>query len=386
MADALNFPENFLWGSATSAYQVEGGLDNCDWSKEFPAGKACDHYHKYSEDFDLLEELNLNAYRFSLAWSRIEPEPGEFDQQEIEHYRKVLQDLKSRDITTMVTLHHFTTPLWLSEKGGWANSKVASYFPRYAKKMVEEYQDLVDYWATINEPFVYLGESYLAGEWPPQRRNPYLALKVIYNQLKSHKKAYQEMHEADSEAKVGIVTNNQYSEGNRNFLDEFCAKTMNYFINDWFLNRVDSEMDFIGLNYYFHNKVKFPYRVDNENEKTTDMGWEIYPEGIYHVLKGLQKYNKPVFITENGLADAEDQYRKEFIKNHLRWVHKGIEEGVDVRGYLHWSLMDNFEWADGYNPRFGLLEVDYDSLERKIRDSARYYAQIAKSNSLTMER
>ena len=381
----INFPENFLWGTATSAYQVEGGLDNCDWSKKFPAGKACDHYHKYKQDFDLLEELNLNAYRFSLAWSRIEPEPGEFDQQEIEHYRRVLKDLKSRDVTTMASLHHITTPLWLAEQGNWANAEVTSHFPRFAQKVFEEYQNLVDYWITINEPIVYAFFGYLVGEWVPQKKNLISMLKVIRNQVISHKKIYNVFHEKNSDVKVGITKNNSYAEPLPGcFLNKVSTSIKKHLWNDWFLKRVNSRLDFIGLNYYKHEKIKFPLQIESGENETSDLGWEIYPQGIYHVLKDLKKYDKPVFITENGLADAEDQYRKEFIKNHLRWVHKAIEEGVDVRGYLHWSLMDNFEWADGYEPRFGLVEVDYDTLERKIRDSARYYAQIAKTNKLQL--
>ncbi len=381
MSKVLNFPENFLWGAATSSYQVEGGLDNCDWAQEFPAGKACDHYHKFKEDFDLLEELNLDAYRFSIAWSRVEPEPGEFDQEEIEHYRKVLEDLKSRNIKTIATLHHFTTPVWMTKKGGWVNSEIAERFVRYSDKMFEEYKDLVDYWVTINEPLVYVGESYLVGEWPPRRRNPFLALKVIWNQVKAHRETYEVIKEKDPNSEAGIVTNNAYFEADH-WWDKPMTNLMRYFNNDWFLNRVKDQTDFIGLNYYFHNKVKFPFRIDSDNKTTTDLGWEIYPEGIYHVLKDLKKYDKPIFITENGLADAEDELRKGFIKDHLRWVYKAMEEGVDVEGYFHWSLMDNFEWADGYEPRFGLVEVNYDTLERKIRPSARYYAQIAKSNKL----
>jgi len=387
MSKTLKFPKKFLWGSATAAYQVEGGIENCDWAQEFPAGRACDHYNKYKEDFDLLEELNQDIYRLSLEWSRIEPEPGKFNQEEIEHYRKVLEDLKSRDITTMVSLHHITSPLWLAEEGNWTNSKVPFYFSRFAQRVFQELDDLVDYWITINEPLVYASLGYLTGEWVPQKKSVLSMLKVIRNELTAHKKIYDNFHKENSEVKVGIAKHNSYTEPYPSWLkllNKISVAVKKYFWNRWFLNRIDNHMDFIGLNYYFHEKVKFPFRVDNENEKTTDMGWEIYPEGIYHVLKELKKYDKPVFITENGLADAEDQHRKEFIKNHLRWVHKAIEEGVDVRGYLHWSLMDNFEWADGYDPRFGLVEIDYDSLERKVRDSARYYAQIAKNNQLEL--
>lgn len=378
----LKFPENFLWGSATSAYQVEGEIDNCDWARKFPAGKACDHYHKFEEDFDLLEELNQNAYRFSIEWSRVEPEPGEFDREEIEHYRKVLRDLKARGITTMVTLHHFTNPRWVAEKGSWTNSKIAFYFNRFAQEVFEEYQDLVDYWITINEPVLYSRHAYFLGEWPPRKRNIFLALKVIRNELRAHKKVYQGFHRKNSGVEVGIAKNNVYFEPAQNWLDGLEAEAKKYLWNEWFLNRIDDQLDFIGLNYYHHNKVEFPYRGENENEVTSDLGWEICPEGIYHVLKELNKYGKPILITENGVADSEDRLRKDFIKNHLRRTHEAIEEGVDVQGYFYWSLMDNFEWADGYEPRFGLIKIDYDTLERKIRPSALYYAQIAETNKL----
>ncbi|MEF8846954.1 MAG: glycoside hydrolase family 1 protein [Candidatus Paceibacterota bacterium] len=383
----IKFPKNFLWGSATSAYQVEGGIDNCDWSEEFPAGKACDHYNKFREDFELLEALNQDIHRFSIEWSRIEPEPGEFDQKEIEHYRKVLKDLKSRDVKTMVSLHHITTPLWLDEQGNWTNTEVINYFPRFAQRVFGEYNDLVDYWITINEPIVYAFFGYLVGEWMPQKESLTSMLKVVRNQLVSHRRIYDAFHKKDSGVKVGITKNNSYAEPLPGcFLNRVSTSVKKYLWNEWFLNRVNPQLDFIGLNYYRHEKIKFPLQIESGDNETSDMGWEIYPEGIYHVLKDLKKYDKPIFITENGVADAEDQYRKEFIKNHLRWVHKAFEEGVDVRGYLYWSLMDNFEWADGYGPRFGLVEVDYDTLERKIRDSARYYAQIARNNSLTIEK
>ena len=386
MAKELKFPAGFLWGSATSAYQVEGGIENCDWSKKFPAGPACDHYHRYEEDFDLIKKLNQNAYRFSIEWSRIEPKEGKFDQREIEHYQEFLRALKERQIKSLVSLHHFTTPLWLAKIGGWANKKVVFYFSHFAEKVFKEYRDLVDFWITINEPLVFASLSYLKARWPPQKNNPILFLKVLKNQISAHKEIYEIFHGLEKKVKVGLAKNNQYFEpySSNSFLDRFSAVLFNYFGNDFFLNQVKDHLDFIGLNYYFHNKIKFPFQKKNENRVVSDLGWEIYPQGIYYLLKDLKKYNLPIYITENGLADSQDRLRKDFIKDHLFWIHRALKEGVDVRGYFHWSLMDNFEWDLGFSPRFGLIEINYNTLKRKPRPSAFYYAKICQENALTV--
>ncbi|MCK4781601.1 glycoside hydrolase family 1 protein [Candidatus Parcubacteria bacterium] len=388
----LKFPNGFLWGSATSSHQVEGNNIHNDWWEaeqtgklKYKSGKTCEHYNRYEQDFDLIKKLNQNAHRFSIEWSRIEPKEGEFNQKEIEHYRKVLLALKKRDIKIMLTLHHFATPLWLAKKGGWANPKVIFYFSRFAEKVFKEYQDLVDFWVTINEPFlVYAIYSYLLGIFPPQKRNPILFLKVAKNQIAVHKKIYNVFHKLNSDVKVGIAKHNSCVEPyfSKFPLDKLSAKLARYFGNEYFLNRIKNHQDFIGLNYYFHNKILFPFFTKNENKIVSNLNWEIYPKGIYYVLKELKKYKKPIYITENGLADSKDRLREDFIKDHLFWLHKAIEQGVDVRGYFHWSLMDNFEWAEGFSPRFGLIEVDYKSMKRTIRPSALEYAKICKENQL----
>ena len=387
MLKLLEFPRDFLWGSATSAYQVEGGIENCDWVKLYPAGLACDHYNRYEEDFDLLKKLNQNAYRFSIEWSRIEPEEGEFDEKELEHYRKVLLSLKSREIKIMVSLHHFTTPLWLAKKGGWANQKVVLYFSRFAERIFNQYQDLVDFWITINEPLNYASIGYLEGRWPPKKKNPILFLKVIRNQIASHKKIYNIFHKRKTDVRVGNTESYCFFEpaSSKSFLDKLSVRISHYFWNEYFLNKIKKQLDFIGLNYYFHHKIKFPFLKRNENKIVSDIGWEIYPEGIYWILKWLGKYNLPIYITENGLADTKDKLRKNFTKDHLIWTHKAIEEGVDCRGYFHWSLIDNFEWEKGFGPRFGLVEIDYKTLERKIRPSANFYAEICRNNRLIID-
>ena len=384
MEKSVKFPKDFLWGVATSAYQVEGGIENADWSKFYPAGKACDHYHLYEKDFDLLEKLNLNVYRFSVEWSRIEPKEGEFDEREVEHYRRMLLSLQRRGIKAMVTLHHFTNPLWMIEKGGWENKKSIFYFSRFSKKVIQELGDLVDFWITINEPLIYAKASYAKGRWPPQKKNLLLFLKVVKNQIRAHKKVYYDFHRIRKKVRVGLAKNNSFFEpfNSKSLLDRLSSRFAAYFWNNFFLNRIRNQIDFIGLNYYFHNKIKFPFHIENENKVISDLGWEIFPEGIYYVLKDLEKYKKPIFVTENGIADAKDVFRKDFIKEHLCQIHRAIKKGVDVKGYLHWSLMDNLEWDSGFAPRFGLVKINYETLEREIRKSAFYYAEICKNNSL----
>ncbi|MBU1045771.1 glycoside hydrolase family 1 protein [Patescibacteria group bacterium] len=388
----LKFPDNFLWGSATSAYQVEGGNKLSDWEinppkrGHGPAGLACDHYNRFEPDFDLLKKLNQNAHRFSIEWAKIEPRQGEFDKIEIEHYRRVLSALKQRGIKTMVTLHHFTLPQWLAEIGGFANNKSIEYFTRYAAKLFGEYQDLIDFWATINEPMVFAGQGYLAKRWLPQKRNIFLYIRVVNNLIRAHQSVYRLFKTfGRDKVLVGIVKHNTYFEPSKNLLDRFIVGLPDWWQNRYFLNKIKNHCDFIGLNYYFHFKIKFPGLIRNENKKVSDMGWELYPEGIYYLLKELKRYNKPVYITENGLADAGDKNREWYIREVLRNVHWATQEGIDVRGYFYWSLMDNFEWADGFGPRFGLIEIDYSTLERKPRPSAYFYSEICKNNQLFVE-
>lgn len=391
MSKTLKFPKDFLWGSSVSSYQVEGGNDNCDWSEKFPAGRACDYYNRYEKYFDLAKELNHNVHRFSLEWSRIEPREGKFDRKEIEHYKKVLLALKKRKIKSMVALWHYTLPLWLSKKGGWHNSKAPQYFENYVKFAVEELDDLVDFWVTLNEPMIYLSLAYKKDRFPPHKKKSILAPLVFLNFATAHKKAYKVIHNFNNKAKVGTAQNysfnNAYNE--KSFLNRMAVKVFDFFSNHIFLNFISRQLDFIGANYYFHNRIKisplsFPFaETDNENKEMSDTGWEIYPEGIYYLLKDLKKYDLPIYITENGIADATDKKRMKFIKEHLKYIHKAINEGADVGGYLYWSLFDNFEWDSGFAKRFGLIEINYkNDLETTIRPSAKQFAEICKSSFL----
>jgi len=411
----LKFPKGFYWGSATSAHQVEGNNVN-DWSEwekknaerlakeakekwqpwqqeKFPemfnpenyiSGRACDHYHLYEQDFDIAKKLGHNAHRFSIEWSRIEPEQGKFNEKEIEHYRKVIITLKGLEIEPFVTIWHWPIPIWLRDKGGWENKKITDYFERYAEKISNALGENVKFWITLNEPEIYASNSYFAGVWPPQKKNLFAYLRVLNNLIKAHRKAYGVIKKANSNSKIGIAKNNIYFEAYQNRLvNRVLKKFIDWWWNFYFLNRIRNHQDFIGLNHYFHNRINYGFNK-NENKKISDIGWELYPEAIYYVLKDLKRFNKPIYITENGLADGGDKKRSWFILESLKNIGKAINEGVNVRGYLHWSLMDNFEWDKGFWPRFGLVEVNYKTLERKIRPSALQYAKICKTNELIL--
>lgn len=420
----LEFPEGFLWGAAVSAYQVEGGNTN-DWSewekknadrlaeeaktkwqdwqkKKFPemfdpknyiCGRACDFYNRYESDLDIAKSLGLNAFRISIEWSRIEPEEGKFDEKEIEHYRKVIKAIRERGMEPFVTLWHYTNPLWIQDIGGWENKKTIRYFTRYVEKAAESLGRNVDYWITLNEPQTYSGLSFASGIRPPCARSLYRANKVYRNLMKAHRKAYFLIHKKNGKnSKVGICHLMSYhTSASSSLLNKLFVKIFSFVRNHRFLQGIKRYQDFIGLNYYFHDRVKmklggkfFIADSENVNHRISDLGWEIYPEGIYHILRELRKYSVPIYITENGVADAEDEKREKFIRNHLIHVHRAISEGVDTRGYFFWSLMDNLEWEIGFWPRFGLVEVDYKTMERRIRPSAWEYAKICQENKLVL--
>ncbi len=386
------FPDNFLWGTATSSHQVEGNNENSwtEWEKQGHikdgsiSGRACNSYEFYKKDIRLCKELNNSAYRFSIEWSRIEPKEDEFDRNELRHYQDVVIECKKNNIEPFVTIYHWTLPIWFAKKGGWLNKDAPVYFRRYTSKLAEALGRDVKFWCTINEPMIYSFNSYLKGKWPPQSKNYFKFRKAVKNLIKAHKLSYIVLHERNNRCRVGIAKNNQFFEPYlNNFINKKAVKIIDKFWNYKFLNKIKEELDYIGLNYYFHNRIYislFSYMPMNKDESVSDMGWEIYPRGIYEALKGLRKYGLPIYILENGLADAEDSKRANFIKEHLRYVDRAIKEDVNVRGYFHWSLLDNFEWSEGYEPKFGLYEVDFKTFERKARKSAKVYAEIAKNN------
>lgn len=416
-----------MWGASTSAHQVEGGQHN-DWSEweklnadrlagsaertyahwlegwdrikpqatdpaNYLSGLACDHYHRYEADFDIMHQLGMNAYRFSIEWSRVEPAEGRFDEAQIEHYRRVVAALRQQGIEPFVTLWHWTFPVWLSDEGGWLSPRSTRLFARYAVKMVQALRLDVKFWMTINEPEEYSASAYLWGHWPG-RKGFWRYLAVNRRLVQAHRSAYHAIKRVNPDARVGVAKNNNYFEPfPRKLINGLLKASADWWKNDYFFNRTRGCHDFIGLNYYYHDRLDFEwsdvgqilagsFRGKNENRAVSDLGSELYPQGIYHALTDLKKYGKPIYITENGLADAADRQRAWFIAETLKNVHQAIADGADVRGYLHWSLLDNFEWDKGFWPRFGLVEVDHRTLERRVRPSACEYSRIIQRNEV----
>jgi len=384
MSDNSGFPKGFLWGAATASYQVEGGIENVDWAQGARDGKlplcgiATDHYHKYEADFDIAQSLGHNAHRFSIEWARIEPEEGKFDEKEIEHYRSVIRALKARELEPFVTLWHFTLPLWFSNQGGFQNPKAPDQFARYCEHVIQKLGNEATFWMTMNEPLIYANEAYLKGSWPPFEKSLFVMLTVVKNLIESHNKTYEVLKRVNSKIQIGIAKNNfDFAYPKWNLIGAIVQLFRKKVWNHYFLKRISAHQDFIGLNFYFHKHFGYHFY-----EEKSDMGWAIYPPAIYYVLRELKKYNKPVYVTENGIADERDSKRANYILEHLKFVKKAIDSGVDVRGYFHWSLLDNFEWSFGFTKRFGLVEINYETLERKIRPSALIYKKIIESNVL----
>jgi len=402
----LNFPTGFFWGASTSAHQVEGNLCNnwTEWERSakrkqflhdqghidkhgyenFLSDVACDHYTRYKEDFALAKELGHMAHRFSIEWSRIEPEEGVFNEFELEHYKDVIKTLRQHGMEPFVTLYHWPIPLWLDKQGGWKHKKSVGYFNRYVEKVVSYLKDDVTFWITLNEPTIISALSHQQGIWPPEEKNILSYLRVKRRLIVAHKVAYQTIKTINHKSQVGIAHNMQFIEpANHKPLNLILSKLANWWSNTFFLNQIKPHQDFIGVNHYFHHRINGSlFTPDNENKKTSDLGWELYPEAMYHVLMIAKRYNKPIYITENGLADRTDEKRPWFLVESLKQVHRAIQDGADVRGYLHWSFMDNFEWAEGFWPRFGLVEIDYETLERKPRPSAYLYREIIRKNGI----
>lgn len=409
------FPDGFLWGAATASHQVEGNTHNdwTEWEKEnaerlahesekafawnphwskfrdeainpanYISGNACDHYTRYREDFDILQTLNLNAYRFSIEWSRIEPQEGVFDERELNHYRDMIKELRKRGIEPFVTLWHWTLPVWLTKKGGVLARNFAPLFVRYSEQVAKALGNEVKFWITLNEPDVVASHAYLKGQWPPMQKNWWRYYRAISTLVQTHRITYSTIKRLFPEAEVGIAKHNIWFEAVGNtFVNRFLKRVADYVWNFWMLNKIADTQDFIGLNHYNHHRIDGWFNK-NENKIQTDFGWEYYPQSLYHAAIELKKYNKPIYITENGIADHDDDLRPRFIEESLTALYQAIQDGAPVRGYLYWSLLDNFEWDKGYWLKFGLVAVDRTTQKRTIRDSARMYGEIARTNTL----
>jgi beta-glucosidase len=421
---AYRFPEGFLWGTATAAHQVEGGNSNNDWWEweQLPgkikngdrSGAACEHYTRYPQDFEMLAQMGHNAHRLSIEWSRVYPERGVVDPEAVAHYRGVLEALRRLGLTPMVTLHHFTNPLWLTRGGGWEAEAAIDDFRKFAALCAAEFGDLVQTWVTFNEPNVYAYQSYVLGSWPPQRRDFGTAVKVMRNMIRAHAVAYRELRAGPhgAGAQVGIAQHMRIFEAWRRWLplDRVAAALPDAGFNHWILGactdgraglplglphripEAAGTLDWIGLNYYSRDMVAFaPTAIRNLFSRTfarpgsavSDFAMEIYPQGIHDLLVLLrERYGKPIQITENGVADATDALRPQALVSHLAETARAIRDGVDVGGYFHWSSMDNFEWSEGYSMRFGLAEVDFKTQQRSPRPSAALYSRLIRDNGL----
>ena len=411
-------PGHFLWGAGTSAHQVEGGNDRNDWwdFEQRPgvikggarSGRACLHWERFEEDLDLLRALGLDAYRFSVEWSRLEPEQGYYDDAALAHYRAVAAACRSRGITPIVTLHHFTNPRWFSALGGWETNTNLPHFVRLARWVGAGLGDLVDHWVTVNEPEVLGFYGYDAGIWPPGVVDRSRALVVVANLLEAHALASHALREsdktdADGDGRATIIGVAKHwillePKHRWNPLDQLASAVQHRVFNEAVVRalaggpvdlsipgaksvcrRVDSmagSSDFLGLNYYTRWMVSLlgkESRSAKSGAPVSDLGWEILPAGIERAISECGAFGLPILITENGIADGADRWRPEFIRVTLAAIDRARAAGADIRGYIHWSLMDNFEWADGHEGRFGLYAVDFAKPEgpRVLRPSAR---------------
>ena len=428
----LRFPAGFLWGAGTSAHQVEGGNRRNDWWRfeQSPgaihggrgSGDACRHWELFDEDFARAAADGHNAHRLSLEWSRLEPSPGQFDGGAVAHYHAVLASLRRHGLTPIVTLHHFTNPLWIADGGGWESRGTVDRFESYVRFCAREFGGEVDWWCTVNEPEVYAFRGWSEGIWPPAVRDNSRALTVLAHQLEAHGRAYRTLHaedrtDADGDglaARVGFAKHRVQLEPLRTWhpLDRVQA----YFENRVFnlaveqavmdgeidlsipgasgvkrsLPELKQALDWFGLNYYTRWMVRSlspePH-VARPGALQNDLGWELWPGGLEQALVAVSRLGRPVLVTENGVADGSDRLRPAALLEFVEAVHAAIARGVPVLGYLHWSLLDNFEWADGYHGRFGLYDVDFDdpARPRSRRRSAEVFARIARANAVTAE-
>ncbi len=418
------FPMEFSWGTATAAHQVEGNNTNNNWYQwEYSvdeygksrihdnqkSGFSVDHWNRYPNDIKLMKDLGTSHYRFSIEWSRIEPSKGFIDQDALDHYRLICNELIKNNITPVVTLHHFTHPIWFEKMGAFEKKENIQYFISYSDTVFKFLNDLVPIWCTINEPAVFVSQGYFNGVFPPGKKDPKLAAIVLGNILDSHVELYRHLKStpAGKKSKIGIVKNIfQFEPYQRwNIMDWAVSGMLDSVFNSSIINffktgnfdfhlplqaklsfkntEAISSMDFIGLNYYSHYLVsarpdlKEPFVfIQRPDEIQTDMDYSIYPEGFYRALHTIKQLEVPIYVTENGIADKEDTRRSLFIERYIYAMYKAMREGVDVRGYFYWTLMDNFEWAEGYDKKFGLYSVNFDNQERTLRKGSNSFKKI----------
>ncbi|MCX8034214.1 MAG: glycoside hydrolase family 1 protein [Thermodesulfovibrio sp.] len=414
-----NLKNNFLWGVATSAFQLEGSpyADWSTWDSIFNLNpKITNHYELYKEDIKLIKNLGVNAYRFSIEWSRIQPSENYWNKEVVKHYQKIIDLLNENNITPMVTIHHFTHPVWFITKYPWHKRKSIEKFTEYVERLIENING-VDYWITFNEPYLLILGGYLEGCIPPGHKDLNLAIKALKNIFTCHSNIYDLLHLKNKKTMVSIAHNmavfapwvkwNPFDK----VLTKIAKRFYNHSVIEGFMDGkiklpipfrktieievpIQGKLDFFGINYYTRIHMRFnPFKKlfvefrhrDIDGHGLTDMGWEIYPKGLKKVLKYASKLNVPLIITENGIATKDDNKKIKYIKSHVDVLENAIKEGIDVRGYFYWSLIDNYEWLHGLDARFGLYRVDFKTYKRTPTKAASFYSYIIKSRNFYSE-
>jgi beta-glucosidase len=382
------FPADFIWGTATAAHQVEGGNWNSDWwawehdpdaPTTEPSGDACDHYHRYADDMALLGQLGFDAYRFSLEWSRIEPEDGEFSAAQIAHYRRMCLAARAAGLRPIVTLHHFTTPRWLAGEGGFVWRETPARFARYAATVAEALGDVVDAVCTINEPNMVALHGYLTGVFPPGGRDPGARMTANEILIACHRSAVDAVRTAAPGVPVGLTV--AMPEWVAVDGGEEMLETLRRPMEDVFLAATAGD-DFIGVQTYTRDLIgPDGHRPAPPGSRTTLMGYEFHPEALEATIRrAAHVTGLPIIVTENGVATDDDTERVEYIDRALHGVRRCLADGIRVGGYVHWSALDNFEWTLGYGPAFGLIAVDRITQERTVKPSAHHLGGIARAN------
>lgn len=416
------FPDGFLWGSAGAAHQTEGNNPNCDWWEHEhapgttavePSGLACNSYELFEEDWRLVAGSGQNAVRFSIEWARIEPSPGEFSGEAIDHYREVIGSARDLGLTTFVTLHHFTNPLWFARGGAWENEDSAATFGRYALTVGKSLGDLLEVVNTINEPQVVASAGYVVGYFPPRKTDLEVGQKVTANLIRAHAEAVEAIRRS-TDARVGLPLSISHylslddTDESIQFRDYVHRLMVGVYLEALSTGRVgglpggDVDVphiggtdDFIGIQYYskfvadpailtqpLEDLQESTRRRAKPGERVSQLGWVWHPEGMGKVIDEVAALGLPIYITENGVGTENDEERIEYVSLHLEQVHDAIGRGADVRGYFHWSYIDNFEWNEGYRPKFGLIAVDRKTFERIPKPSLSWYGGVAKANAL----
>lgn len=405
-----------LLGVATAATQIEGGDENNSWFDWYRQGKildgssparANDHYVRWREDLQLMKDLNIQIYRFGVEWSRIEPENGRFDDEALAHYREELLLLRELGIAPLLTLHHFTNPMWFEKMGGFENKSSVRIFLRFVDKILQTVGDLVSEYITINEPNVYATSSYAYGAWPPGKKSYPAAMRVMSRMAVCHIKAYELIHRQRSamgfdDTKVGFANHVRVfaPQNPRNPRHRAAARlsarlfqgsltramcTGRFELPLFSVGKVKSGKyyDFHGINYYSRSTVSGIGDGVRDGAPVNDLGWEIYPQGIVECASEIYKlYPAPIYITENGTCDNADKFRSRYIFEHLQAL---CASDLPVERYYHWCFCDNFEWLEGESARFGLVHVDFASQKRTIKDSGRFFAEIIAAGGVSDE-